>query len=227
MKRLGLFLLFIIAGSITGGMLAWNQATRLPSTTTATTADMKTSDVTTAAQNAAQVSQKLRQLQTPATTVILSQQEVSDVVTSTIDELSRQAHMPEAIRGVNTELIDGKLKAGAIIDLSKLPTTEQSGKSRNILTKVLQRLPGMGDRPIYVGIESTPKISNGQVQLDANTQFKVGAINLSLEDMAKYVGMTPAQLQADLNKALPIGDLPLDAVSITDRQLILQSPSAP
>jgi hypothetical protein len=222
MKRLGLFALFMIAGLIAGGVVAWSQATRLPLIPIATT-----SDVTTAAQNAAKVSQKLRQLQTPATTVTLSQQEVSDVVTSTIDELSRQAHMPEAIRGVNTELIDGKLKAGAIIDLSKLPATEQSGKRRNMLTKVLQRLPGMGDRPIYVGIESTPKITNGQVQLDANTQFKVGAISLSLEDMAKYMGMTPAQLQADLNKALPIGDLPLDAIDITDRQLILQSPSAP
>jgi hypothetical protein len=222
MKRLGIFALFIIAGLITGGWVAWNQATRLPSTTI-----MATADPTSAAQNADQVAQKLRQLQTPATTVTLSQQEVSDVVTTTIDELSRQAHMPEAIRGVNTELIDGKLKAGAIIDLSKLPATNESGRRRNMLTKVLQRLPGMGDRPIYVGIESKPKISNGQVELDADTQFKVGAISLSLQDMAKYVGVTPAQLQVELNKALPIGDLPLDAIDITDRQLVLRSSTAP
>jgi hypothetical protein len=181
-----------------------------------------------ARQSALQVAEKLKSLRNPQTTVTLDQQEINDVVTATIDQVSRKASIPQAIRGVNTELSNGKLKAGAVVDFSKVQASELSGGEKQVLVEALKRLPGLGDREVYVGIESAPQIRNGQVQLDPSTQVKIGAISLSLKDVANYVGVTPDQLQAEINKALPIAlaDLPVQDVNVSDRQLVIRSSEA-
>jgi hypothetical protein len=226
MKRWGLVGLLIVGGGLIGGAIAWNQATHLPQWYTAN--QMIPPNPTSARQSAQQVEQKLQALQTPQTTISLDEQEINDVVTATIDRVSRQAQIPEVVRGVNTQLVNGQLKAGAVIDFAKLSAGENAGNKQMMLAEALKRVPGLADREVYIGIESTPQIRNGQVQLDPNTKVKVGSLSLSLQDMANYLGVTPEKLQQELNQALPIAlsNLPVDEVNVVDQNLILHSPNA-
>jgi hypothetical protein len=226
MKRLGLLGLCLVGGVLGGGAIAWSQATRLPAWYTAN--QTATSDPATARQAAKDVEAKLQSLRNPQASVKLDQQEINDVVTATIDTVSRQANIPEAIKGVNTEITDGKLKAGAVIDFKKLQSADLSQPKKMILAEGLKQVPGLGDREVYVGIEGSPKISNGQVRLDPDTKLKVGEISVSLKDMANYVGVTPAQLEAEINKALPIAlsGLPVDDVNLSDKSLIIRGTEA-
>jgi hypothetical protein len=229
-RRLGFLGLFLLGGVLVGGAIAWNQATRLPQWYTQNQLNRPdpTAQQFTARESALQVAEKLKSLRNPQTTITLDQQEINDVVTATIDQVSQKANIPQAIRGVNTELENGKLKAGAVIDFSKVQSGELSGQQQQVLAETIKRVPGLGDREVYVGIESTPQIRNGQVQLDPDTKVRIGAISLSLKDMANYVGVTPEQLQTEINQALPIvlADLPVQDVNVSDRQLVIRSSEA-
>ncbi len=243
MKRLGLLGLLMLGGCFIGGAIAWTQLTSLPSgySDNQIDANAPRPDPSVARQAAQQVEQKLQTLRNPATTVTLGQQEINDVVTATIDSVGRKASITQAIRGVNTELTNGKLKAGAVIDFGKLqstataatsagdgtaPNTEPSTEA-SIVGQVLTRLPKLGNQSVYIGIEGTPKISDGQVQLDPSTRVTIGKLSLSLQDVANYVGVPPEKLQQELNQAIPLAvtNLPVQDINVTDQNLVIRSNS--
>jgi hypothetical protein len=245
MKRLGLLGLLMLGGCFVGGAIAWTQLTSLPSGYSDNQVDVNAPrpDPSIARQSAQQVEQKLQTLRNPATTVTLGQQEINDVVTATIDSVGRKASITQAIRGVNTELTNGKLKAGAVIDFGKLQSTATAATSAvssakpsaepgaepsaepSIVGQVLNRLPKLGNQSVYIGIEGTPKISDGQFQLDPSTRVTIGKLSLSLQDVANYVGVPPEKLQQELNQAIPLAvtNLPVQDINVTDQNLVIRS----
>jgi hypothetical protein len=222
-KVVGILGLLSLTGGLVGGAIAWQQATSLPTWYTENKVAPPTVDRAT--QSARRVEQKLKTLQNPQTTVTLSSQEISDMVTAVIGEASRQSQVPEAIRGVNAQLEDGKVKAGAVIDFGQLTTSEQPTAKQQAVINTLKRLPGVGDRPLYIGIESVPTVRNGRFELDPQTKVQLGNLSLSLDEAAKYTGVPPQRLQAEINRAIPIAmsGVALKDVNIQDQNLVLRS----
>jgi hypothetical protein len=222
-KVLGMFGLFCAVGGLAGGAIAWQQFTRLPKWYTENQLPAPPPGQSDAAARA--VEQKLKALKTPETTVNLSNQELNDIVTATIGEVARQSQVPEAVRGMNAQLVDGKVKAGAVIDFAQLRSAELKNGKQQAMIATLAKLPGVGDRQLYVGIESTPTVRDGKFELDPNTRIQIGDLSLTLADAAKYTGVTPDRLQASINKAIPLAmsGVALEDASIVKGTLLLRS----
>jgi hypothetical protein len=225
MNRWGLLLLLVLTGVVVGGAIAWHQVTELPQWYRAQS--VPTTQPATIPQRAYQVEQKLKTLYQPQTTVTLSQQEVNDLVTATIDAVGRQARVTPAIKGINTEFDGDQLKAGAVVNLAVLQSGQLSRPQKLLLSQAIERVPGLVDRDVYIGLRSRPKLVHGSVQLDPSTTVQVGNLSLSLQDVAGYLGTTPEQLQAKINQALPmaLSGLPVDQIDLQDDQLVLRSSS--
>ncbi|MBE9030391.1 hypothetical protein IQ266_11675 [filamentous cyanobacterium LEGE 11480] len=225
-KLIGFLGLLCIGGGVAGAAVAWQQVTSLPSWYTDNAVAPPNPDTTE--QSARRVEQKLKSLRNPATTVKLNNQEISDMVAATVTEVNRQAQLPDVIRGVNAELAEGKVKAGAVIDFAQLDSSQLTNEKQQKIAKTLKRLPGVGDRQLYVGIESVPTVRNGRFEIDPTTRVQIGNLSLSLDEAAKYVGVAPSKLQADINRAIPMvmSDVALQDVNIQDQNLVIRSGAA-
>jgi hypothetical protein len=219
MKRLGIIALLLGMSMVAGAGIAWYQATQLPSWYSPTATAMASPAAASA------VDQKLRALYGPNATVSLSAQEVNDVVAATLVQVGQDARVPNAIKGVHTELKGGQLKAEAVVDLKQLQAGKFAQAEQNLLANILQKLPGLGDREVYVGLETSPQVVNGQVKLDPATRVQVGNVSLSLQDVAGQLGVSPAQLEQGLNKALPLAlsGLPVQDLTVQEGNLLLKS----
>ncbi len=225
-KVLGLLGLFCAVGGVAGGAIAFQQMTRLPKWYTD---NAVTPPPTPQADAAARlVEQKLKALKNPETTVNLSNQELNDIVTATIGEVARQSQIPDAVRGMNAQVTDGKVKAGAVIDFAQLRSAELKNGKQQALVNTLAKLPGVGDRQLYVGIESVPTVKDGKFELDPNTRVQIGDLSLTLADAAKYTGVTPERLQATINQAIPLAmsGVALEEVKVDAQNLVLRSGAA-
>jgi hypothetical protein len=225
-KVLGLFGLFCAVGGVAGGAIAFQQMTRLPKWYTDNAVGPTPAPQADAAARA--VEQKLKMLKNPETTVNLSNQELNDIVTATIGEVARQSQIPDAVRGMNAQVTDGKVKAGAVIDFAQLRSAELKNGKQQAMINTLAKLPGVGDRQLYVGIESTPTVQDGKFELDPNTRVQIGDLSLTLTDAAKYTGVTPERLQASINKAIPLAmsGVALQDVTVDQENLVLRSGAA-
>ncbi len=223
-KTVGFLGLFGLAGGLVGGAIGWQQVTSLPNWYTENRS-VAPPEADTADQSARRVEQKLKTLQNPQTTVTLSNREINDIVTAVVDESSRQSQIPEAVRGVNAQLVNGKVKAGAVIDFGRLEASDLTTQKQQTVMTTLKRLPGISDRQLYIGIESIPTVRNGRFELDPQTRLQIGNLSLSLDEAAKYTGIRPERLQAEINRAIPIAmsDVTLKEVNIQNDNLVLQS----
>ncbi|MEB3294437.1 MAG: hypothetical protein VKJ24_14865 [Synechococcales bacterium] len=225
MKKVALVFTLVISSVFAGAAYAYHQATSLPSWYQDTQATPI--DPAKLQQNAAQVETKLRSLQTPNQEIRLSQQEINDVVTASVDQAIAQAQLPRAVKGMHTELQENKLKTGAVVDLQELQSSNLSESEQTILGEVLKRIPGINDRTIYIGIESSPRIVKGQMELDPNTKIQIGNLSFSLQEVAQKVGMTPAEVQQEINRLLPtLQQIPLEQASVENGNLVLRSREA-
>ncbi len=224
-KVLGLVGLFCAVGGIAGGAIAYQQMTRLPKWYTENSVTPPPPQADAAAR---QVEQKLKTLKNPETTVSLSNQELNDIVTATIAEVARQSQIPDAVRGMNAQVADGKVKAGAVIDFAQLQSAALKNGKQQAIIATLAKLPGVGDRQLYVGIESTPTVQDGKFELDPNTRIQIGDLSLTLADAAKYTGVTPDRLQASINQAIPLAmsGVALADVTVDQENLVLRSGAA-
>jgi D-alanyl-D-alanine carboxypeptidase len=221
-KIVGLLGLVTVLGGAAGGAIAWKQMTRLPNWYESDAKSTGARDRTAAAR---QVEQKLKGLQNPGTTVSLSSQELDALVGATLEEVSRQAQVPDAVRGIKAEMVDGKLKAGAVIDFAQLRSAEVKTGKQTAVLNTLAKLPGVADRQIYVGIASAPTVVDGKFELDPQTQVQIGDLQLSLADAAKYTGVSPDQLQNAINRAIPVAmsGVALADVKLDNEALVLRS----
>jgi hypothetical protein len=219
MKRLGIIAVLIAISLLAGTGIAWYQATQLPSWYS------PTAPALTPPPSNSLVDQKLRTLYGPNATVSLTSQEVNDVVAATLVQVGQDARVPSAIKGVHTELTGGQLKAEAVVDLAQLQTGKFAQAEQTVLANILAKLPGLRDREVYIGLETTPQVVNGQVKLDRATRIRLGNVSLSLQDVSQQLGVSPAELEQGLNKALPLAlsGLPVRDLTVQDGNLVLKS----
>ncbi|MBD2327480.1 hypothetical protein [Alkalinema sp. FACHB-956] len=202
MKRMVFIGLGLLGTMCSGLAIAYQQATSLPAGYENPAQNPLPAPDTL--QAAAQpIEQKLRSLNSENSSVSLSPAEVKVLVAATISQISQQVKASTAIKGVHTTLENQQLQAGAVVDLAELQQSQLSRQEKALLQDTIQRIPGFQDRQIYLGISGKPRIVHGQIQLDPETQVKVGNLSFSLQQIAQRVGVPPEQIQAQINRTLP------------------------
>ena len=180
-KKLMIVVILAIAGVAGVAYYYWQQATSLPSWY----------------QKSAENITKIQELP-PAIIdkktggqVKLDGEQLNQFIGHKLAQDSKLRQVLPSTKAIHSDIKDGKLQIGAVVNTSKLLETNLSAQERVVVDQLIQKIPQLQNRDIYVGVQGTPQLKDGKLVLGKDSQIKVG--NLSF---------TPAQIAARLN--LPV-----------------------
>ncbi|KST68883.1 hypothetical protein [Mastigocoleus testarum] len=207
------FLLLLIAVTIGTGAVVFfflQQATYLPSwyqNQAASTGSSKTHSPQTG-ENQYQkkleseeilkkISQSLENPNNPGEAKIDSQELNTLIETGLVSTPNNQ--LKEAVKATNTEISEGKILSGAVIDLNQVPIDKLPSKAQNSIEKLITTIPGLKERPLYIGVEGKPSVRNRKVVLDNTTRVKLGNISMTIPELSQRLGIPEEKLNRQLS----------------------------
>ncbi|KAB8331746.1 hypothetical protein SD80_023080 [Scytonema tolypothrichoides VB-61278] len=214
-KRLFLVLGCTIAGTGAIVFFFWQQATQLPvwysnSPTTSSlppqTDQHKTQIQPSQEQVLSKISDNLKGANAKGE-VQLDANEVNTLISSGIAQTTDKSPLAQAVVKTNTQIQDGKISAGAVIDFRTIPLNELPSQEQVAISKLLSTVPILKYRPVYIEVEGKPKVHNKQISLDETTRVKFGNLSLTLSDMYQRFGLSEKHLNqqvANELKKLPV-----------------------
>lgn len=107
-----------------------------------------------------------------------------------------------AVKASRATYDNGKLEAGVVLDLSRVPKENLTPGDRRLYERAVEGFPGLTKRDVYVGIEDRPVTKDGVLQLGASPKVRVGNLRYSLPNAAKKLGMSEATLRRDFDNEL-------------------------
>ncbi len=238
LKRLLLIFVCIIGGISGVAFFYWQQATQLPNWYTNSSTNEPTIiaasptanplpeiDQKQIQQTRKQVLKKVSQLNSKDKgEVQLNAEEVNALIFSEISNKTDKSELAQAVKGTNAQIEDGKISAGAVIDLKEISQKELPSQEQAALDEFLSKLPpNLRNQPLYVGIEGKPTIRDRQFSFDDSAQIKLGNISFPLAEVAQSLGIPPEQLNQQISQQLKNLPLKLDDVEIVGDRLVLRS----
>jgi hypothetical protein len=207
---------------------SWYQTSK-PATVSPTVEQGQTVSVTqpTATGSTPSSIQKQLQSQQNATqaTLQLTAQDTNQWIQTAIAQAPDYTALQPAIRGINTEIKEGQLTSGVVIDTRQLSVEKLSPELRQSLESTFQQFPMLKDREFYVGLTGAPKIKNNRLVLDESAQLQLGNMSIPMPQAMKLFGITPEQLEIPINgKAW---DLKVQNAEINEEKLILKGKIVP
>lgn len=229
-KRLLLLLCCAIAGSSAVLFFFWQQATQLPAwySNLPTTASLpaKTEQNETQIQpSQQQVLSKIYQHLKGANAkgeVQLDANEVNTLLLSGIAQTTDKSPLAQAVVKTNTQIQDGKISAGAVIDLRIISLNKLSSEEQVAISKLLSTVPILKYRPLYIEIEGKPKVHNKQISLDETTRVKFGNVSLTLSDMYQRFGLSEQHLNQQVSNELKKLPVEVKDVEVMGDRLIVR-----
>ncbi|WP_421654529.1 hypothetical protein [Leptothermofonsia sp. ETS-13] len=227
MKRIWIILVCIAVGLISSPLYFWYQVTRLPEwyhdrTVAANTLDL--SDRTAIQQARQTVDQKLSSIQ-PATDgsteVELTDSELNALFASEVARVAETQNLKPAVKRISTNIADGRIESGAVINLRNLPADALTQTKQNAIVKLVKAFPGLSEREVYVGIEGTPSVADGQLKLDG-TRLRIGNLNLSVTEVAHRLGISESALQENLIRLIPLDQVGIQSVQLRENAVKIQ-----
>lgn len=206
-------------GLIGSPLYFWYQATRMPdwySDRAIAANSIDLSDRVAVEQAQQTVDAKLANVQPSAdgrTEVTLTGSELNALMASQVARIAESENLSPVVKRVSTNIVDGKIESGAVINLSKLPETTLNQREQDALLKLAKAFPGLSERDVYVGVEGNPSIQDGQLKLDG-THLRIGNLRLSISDVARQLGVSEDALRERLDR-----EISLDRVGVQDVQL--------
>ncbi len=152
--------------------------------------------------------------------VKLNQQELNDLLVTSIAEKPGSSKLLAAAKGINTTIEDGKIESGVVVNTSEIPVETLGTSERTVLQKVLTTFPSLENRDVYIGIEGQPKLENGQLQFDDNTKIKVGNLSLTLAELSQRLGVPQEKIERQL--ALKLEGFDIRDLELVDNQVVVK-----
>ncbi len=227
MKRIWIILACIAVGLISGPLYFWYQATRLPDWYRDRTLATNTLDLSdrTAIQQARQtVDQKLSSIQPAAdgsAEVELTDSELNALFASEVARVAETQNLEPAVKRISTNIVDGRIESGAVINLKNLPADALSQTRQEAIVKLVKAFPGLSEREVYVGIEGTPAVEGGQLRLDG-TRLRIGNLSLSVAEVAHRLGISESTLQENLIRLIPLDQVGVQNVQLGENAVKIQ-----
>jgi hypothetical protein len=127
-----------------------------------------------------------------------------------------------ASQGVKATIEGDRLQAGMVINPNQIPLDGLSGNAHQSVQDAMAALPMLGDRDLYVGISGSPRVENGRLILGEDTRIQIGNVKLSMAEVARLTGLSPAQLTQQINLALPQAGITLNGLEFSNGEAILR-----
>lgn len=161
----------------------------------------------------------LERLITSGAPVELDGSQVNQIVTAAIAQSPEGQALLQ--NGFSTTVEDGKIKGGVVVNLSELPTEGLTEQERAMLDRVLAFVPTLGRRGVYLGIEGSPTVQNGKLQLDESMTVKVGNLSLPASVVASQLGLSLEEVESRINAEVAARGIDLQEVRVEGDRLII------
>jgi hypothetical protein len=227
----GLFvvLALLIGGAAAAGAAAayyWHRATALPTWYTSST--MTGNLATTVSSSGNLLATKLasgegvQSVNDQQVAITLTEPELNQLIQERLAQSPTIAPLVAASQGVKATIEGDRLQAGMVINPNQIPLDGLSGNAHQSVQDAMAALPMLGDRDLYVGISGSPRVENGRLILGEDTRIQIGNVKLSMAEVARLTGLSPAQLTQQINLALPQAGITLNGLEFSNGEAILR-----
>jgi hypothetical protein len=128
-------------------------------------------------------------------TLQLTAPEVNQWIGSAITQSPDYPALKPSIRGMNTEIKQGNLTSGLVIDTRQLSLKELSPDLRRSLDATFAQFPMLKDREFYIGLTGSPRIENNRLIPNEATQLQIGSMTMPLPQAMALFGISPKLLE--------------------------------
>ena len=154
--------------------------------------------------------------------VKLSDLDLNNLVIAKLATSQPSKQLPTGVTGVKTNIKDGKIHIGALVNLGQLAASGTSGSQTAALTKLTDKLTFLKGRDVFVGIVGTPIVDGSQVKFSEDTEIKVGGMNFTISQLADNLGVSPAKIQQIIDLQLQQKNFKIDRVNLDNNGLSIE-----
>lgn len=104
----------------------------------------------------------------------------------------------ELSKELKTEIDDGRVEIGMVINLSEIPPGELTEEERENVDQVLRFLPFLGDQDLYIAVSGVPTAQDGKVTVARDVQVKLAFLSLPIEEMGELFGVDTEPFRREL-----------------------------
>lgn len=230
MKRVGVISLLITTGVTAGLYYYWRQATALP--TWYTRRANTTNVVNTINQPGVQQATENLEVKIAASTqqlannknveLQLDENELNNLLALEIAKKSNNSQLAKAVKAVKTDIVDGKLKSGAIVNISDVTTAQLGRNEAAALTKVIKAFPTLENRQIYISVEGKPILESGQLIFDENSKIKIGNLSFTQAELSNKLGISESKIKQFTKLQLQADKLKVNDIELTDNKVLFK-----
>ncbi len=243
MQKLGLVVLLLLVGVGLGGAWFWRQVTYLPDWYTQPSSQeiepvLSGTDVDQPEERQA-IKQELARrvvpvpresvtsenrtanpVRPPSThSVALDAKTFNEFVVSSIPQTPQSEVIFPAIKAVNTEINQGQVQVGVVVNTAELPLEQLPEVSRLQLERTLQNFPFLKGQEVYLGVMGQPRLEAGQVILGKEATIQIAGLKMTVAEFSKQTGIPSEVLEQRIN--LQLGQLNIQDINFTDETAVL------
>jgi hypothetical protein len=155
-------------------------------------------------------------------TVKLSDRDLNNLVVAKLATSQPSKQLPVGITGIKTNIKDGKIHAGGLVNLGQLAHNGKPGAQTAALNKLTDKLTFLKNRDVYVGIVGTPIVEGKKIKFGDDTEIKVGNMKFTITQLADNLGVSPAKIQKMIDLQLQQQNFNVDRVSLSNNGLSIE-----
>jgi hypothetical protein len=152
----------------------------------------------------------------------LSDRDLNNLVLAKLTTSQPGKHVPTGVKGVKTNIKDGKIHIGALVNLGQLAQNSTPGSQKVALTKLTDKLTFLKNRDVYIGIVGKPVVEGSKLKFDPSTQIRVGSMNFTISQLANNLGVSPAKIQQMIDLQLQQKNFKIDRVNLSNNGLSME-----
>jgi hypothetical protein len=222
----------ILVGAIGGAYYIWQEAIKVPDEYIKANAEAKTdsqlplqsSQITeraavskkkiTAPVEVARSGQKVN--------VKLNIADINNLVVAKLATSQPTQQIPVGIKGIRTNIKDGKIYTGAMVNLDQLLRNGRPGIQTAALTKITNKLTFLKGRDVYIGIVGKPTLQGNQIEFAPDTQIKIGNMNFTITQLAENLGVSPTKLQQTIALQIQQQNFKVNRINVENNGLAIE-----
>jgi hypothetical protein len=145
-------------------------------------------------------------------TVSLNQQDINQLAIASLSDSSPYRPLLQSVQAIHTDLKKDRLQVGAIVNLEKAKSHQLGDQKNVIIDKAIGTFPQLKDRDIYIAVEGKPRLENGKIILDKDSQVKVGNLSFAVSEIAQQLDIPIEEVQQHL-------ELNINQLNVRDLQI--------
>lgn len=164
----------------------------------------------------------VRYLDNSRVEITLSEAELNQMIMGAIADHTQAATWLRSAQGMDTTISNDRIESGIVINLATVSTDELPAGGQQIVDQITQRFPALANRDVYLGVEGSPSVADGRLILDDNIRIKIGNVSFTVDQIANRLGLSPSQLEDQLNLSLSQGGVTLDGIEFVNGEAVLR-----